>query len=292
MGTDAPDAWARGKRDKAARYVSALTPIIARSVAAMCPGVPVAAVIGACCNGGRNECTTAWLSCSDAERAEALRTGKKPLGGDPRAGYGNVNGHDLHELGPLGAEAGRVPGLVAVDGTPWATFARSEGVKRALGREGVIGEAWHGAVDDQVAIGVASIVNHGRDVFPRLDARVRPALGADGLPVAWSLWAWMVALSSWSAGNGGMASHVARYVDALAAVPESQRWATFVRCASTYTGDGVKHRRPSYTALRGEQKRSAAVLAATIANDAAALAWLRVDLDDATTAALVRSASA
>ena len=47
MGTDTPDAWARGKRDKAARYVAALTPIIARSVAAMCPGVPVAAVIGA-----------------------------------------------------------------------------------------------------------------------------------------------------------------------------------------------------------------------------------------------------
>lgn len=291
MGTSTPKDWSRDKRDKAARYVSALTPIIARSVAAMCPGVPVAAVVGACCNGGRNENTTAWLSCSDAERAEAVRVGKKPLGGDPLAGYGNVNGRDLHELGPLGCEAGRVPGLVAVDGTPWATFARSEGVKRALGREGVTGSAWHGAVDDQVAIGVASIVDHGRDVFKRLDARIRPALGADGLPVAWTLWAWMVALSSWSAGNGGMASHVARYVDALAAVPEAQRWATFVRCASTYAGDGSKHKRPSYTALRGEQKRAAAVLAATIANDTTALAWLRADVDDATTAALVRAST-
>jgi hypothetical protein len=292
MSATDPSAWARDKRDKAARYVSELSPIIARSVAAMCPGVPVAAVIGACCNGGRNENTTAWRSCSDAERAEAVRVGKKPLGGDPLAGYGNVNGRDLHELGPLGAEAGRVPGLVAVDGTPWASFARSEGVKRALGREGVTGAAWHGAVDDQVAIGVASIVEHGRDVFKRLDARIRPDLGADGLPVAWTLWAWMVALSSWSAGNGGMASHLARYVDALAAVPEAQRWATFVRCASTYDGEGTKHRRPAYTALRSEQKRSAAVLAATIANDASSIAWLRVDVDDATIAALVRSASA
>ena len=274
MGTSTPKDWSRDKRDKAARYVSALTPIIARSVAAMCPGVPVAAVVGACCNGGRNENTTAWLSCSDAERAEAVRVGKKPLGGDPLAGYGNVNGRDLHELGPLGCEAGRVPGLVAVDGTPWATFARSEGVKRALGREGVTGSAWHGAVDDQVAIGVASIVEHGRDVFKRLDARVRPALRAAG-----------------SAGNGGMASHVARYVDALAAVPEAQRWATFVRCASTYAGDGGKHKRPAYTALRGEQKRAAAVLAATIANDTTALAWLRADVDDATTAALVRAST-
>ena len=291
MGTSTPKDWSRDKRDKAARYVSALTPIIARSVAAMCPGVPVAAVVGACCNGGRNENTTAWLSCSDAERAEAVRVGKKPLGGDPLTGYGNVNGRDLHELGPLGCEAGRVPGLVAVDGTPWATFARSEGVKRALGREGVTGSAWHGAVDDQVAIGVASIVEHGRDVFKRLDARVRPALGAEGLPVAWTLWAWMVALSSWSAGNGGMASHLARYVDALAAVPEARRWATFVGCASTYAGDGGKHKRPAYTALRGEQKRAAAVLAATIANDTTALAWLRADVDDATTAALVRAST-
>ena len=101
----------------------------------------------------------------------------------------------------------------------------------------------------------------------------------------------MVALSSWSAGNGGMASHVARYVDALAAVPEAQRWATFVRCASTYAGDGSKHKRPAYTALRGEQKRAAAVLAATIANDTTALAWLRADVDDATTAALVRAST-
>lgn len=287
----APNEWAHDKRDKVRRYVADLSPIIARCVAAMCPGVPVAAVIGACCNGGRNENTTAWRSCSDAERAEALRAGKKPLGGDPRTGYGNVNGNDLHELGPLGCEAGRVPGLVAVDGTPWASFARSDGVKRALGREAVTGAAWHGAVDDQIACGVASIVEHGRSVFAHVDARIRPALGADGLPVVWTLWAWMLALSGWSAGNGGIASHVARYVDALAAVPEAQRWATFVRCASTYSGDGSKHKRPSYTALRGQQKLEAARLAALSTNDTAALSWLAADVDAATITTLVASAS-
>ena len=56
-------------------------------------------------------------------------------------------------------------------------------------------------------------------------------------------------------------------------------------------GDGGKHKRPAYTALRGEQKRAAAVLAATIANDTTALAWLRADVDDATTAALVRAST-
>jgi len=287
-----PSAWAASKRDKLARYVVDLSPIVARSVAAMCPGVPVAAVLGACANGARGECTTGWLTCSDHERAEALTLGRKPLGGDPRNGYGNVNGHDLHELGPLGCEAGSVPGLVAVDGTPWATFARSEGVKRALGREGVIGAAWHDAIDDQVAIGLASVVEHGRSVFKRIDASVRPALGADGLPVAWSLWSWLLAVSGWSAGNGGMASHVARYTTSLAAVPEAQRWEMFVRCAATYSGDGSKHKRPSYTATRSEQKRAAALLAASIANDTAAIAWLHADIDPATTAALVRSASA
>jgi len=48
-----------------------------------------------------------------------------------------------------------------------------------------------------------------------------------------------------------------------------------VRLASTYDGDGRKHARPSYSALRTCQKLEAARAHA----DAAALAWLADGLD-------------
>ena len=76
MGTDTPDAWARGKRDKAARYVRELGPLIARASAALTPGVHVAAHCGFAINGSRKSNTTGWRSCSADERAEALREGR------------------------------------------------------------------------------------------------------------------------------------------------------------------------------------------------------------------------
>jgi hypothetical protein len=294
MGTSLPKSWALDKRDKAARYVTGeVRDALLLAIPVLCPGVPFEAVVGACLNGGRNENTTGWKSCSDAERAEALRLGRKPLGGDPRSGYGNVNARNLHELGPLGAEAGYTPGLVAVDGTPWATLAKSDGVKRALGREGVTGAAWHGAVRDQLVIGLASVVRHGREVISRLDARIRPTVGLDGLPASWTLWAWALACAGWSAGDGGMARHVNAYADRLAAVPEAQRWALFCRLAGDVDDPGFKHRADEYTALRTRQKIEGARLAARLTGNTCALAWLDDGAadTDAIDAALVRAST-
>lgn len=293
MGTSLPRAWALDKRDKAARYVTGeMRDAILLATAALCPGVPLEAVVGAALNGGRNENTTGWKSCSADERAEALRAGRKPLGGSPTEGYGAVTSRSLHELGPLGAEAGHVPELVAGEGTPWAAFARSDGVRRALGREGVIGAAWYGAVRDQVVIGVASIVRHGRDVFSRLDARVRPEVGLDGLPASWTLWPWALALATWSAGNGGLAKHVNRHADALAAVDERARWAEFCRRAAAVDDPGAKHAQDEYTALRDRQKLEGARLAARLTGNTCALAWLDDGAgdSDAIDAALARIA--
>lgn len=287
MSAASPSAWAASKRDKATRYVRELGPLIARASDALTLGVPVAAHVGFAVNGSRKSNTTGWRSCSADERAEALREGRKPLGGDPRNGYGAVDSNDLHELGPWGVEGNRVPELVATGSCPWATLATSDGVRAVLGRDGSTGAGWYDDVDAQVVIGVANLARHSRLMNAKLPAALR---WDDAAP--WTLWRWFLTSMAWSAGEGGTARHVGRYIADLSAAPEASRVAVFARCASTYDGDGRKHARPSYSVLRGLQKTAAGSLAATIANDAAALAWLRVDIDDATTAALVRSASA
>lgn len=288
MGSGSPKTWALDKRDKARRYVvGEVRDAIVRAAPVLCPGVPFEAVVGACLNGGRNENTTGWRTCSVTERDEARRTGRKPLGGDALRGYGALDSDDLHELGPLGAEAGHVPGLVAAEGTPWAQLAMSPGVRLALGRPGVIGGDWHGNVADQITIGLASVARHGASVAARLPASIRPNLNA------WTLWTWALALAGWSAGDGGMVRHVSAYADRLAALPEAQRWAEFCRLAGSVDDPGYKHRADEYTALRTRQKLEGARLAARLTGNTCALAWLDDGAadSDAIDAALVKAST-
>ena len=300
MGTATPAEWAADKAAKLRRYTSdeefmgALR--TARDV--LLPGVPLAALCGVAANGGRNENTTGWRTCSEAERAEALRTGKKPLGGNPRDGYGNVSARHLHELGPFGVEAGHVPEDVAGPGTPWADLADDLGVVKALGRPAVTGGAWYGAVADQVVVGVACVRRHAvamRAKLLAIDPRLAwTADGDAGGPKVWTPWALWPGVAAWSAGEGGLARHVERYASTLAATPEADRLAAFVRCAATYDGDGAKHRRPSYTLVRTAQKARAGLAAVDLTGEGdAARAWLddRLGADRAAVlAALVRSA--
>ena len=245
--------------------------LVERASAILTPGVPVVAHLGFAANGARDENTTGWISCSDREREEALKVGRKPLGGDPRTGYGSVASDDLHELGAWGVEGGHVPERVATGDCPWVTGARSDGVRKVLDRAGVEGHEWHGAHEDQIAIGVWNLSRHASQIRAKVDPRLSWASGDKPS----TLWRWALTMMSWSAGTGGASRHVARYADALALLPEAQRWAAFVRLASTYSGDGRKHARPSYSALRTCQKIEAARAHA----DAAALAFLADDLD-------------
>ena len=269
MSARLPTDWARSKRSKLQRYAEGDVGRFVRAARdVMMRGVPVAYLLGFAANGSVNENTTGWISCSPNERAVALVEGKKPLGDDPREGYGNVTSKNLHELGPFGVEGGYVPDLVATGSSPWAVLAKRPCVRKVLGRDGVTGSAWHGAVEDQCVIGVANLARHGGSIVKRLDARLRWELDGDGVPKVWSPWAFAVTSMAWSAGDGGAAAHLARCADTLASVPEAQRWGAFVRLAATYAGDGVKHRRPSYSALRTCQKLAAGRLACEFTGEA------------------------
>jgi hypothetical protein len=286
VGADSPTAWARDKRDRMTRRTREWGELVERASDILTPGVPVAAHLGFAANGMRDENTTGWISCSDRERAEALTLGRKPLGGDPRTGYGNVTSDDLHELGAWGVEGGHVPERVATGDCPWVTGARSDGVRKVLDRAGVEGHEWHGAHEDQIAIGVWNLARHAAQIRAKVDPRLSWAAGDKPS----TLWRWALTMMSWSAGTGGAARHVARYADALAALPEAQRWGALVRLASAYDGEGRKHARPSYSVLRTAQKLEAARTHA----DAAALAFLADGLDadrDAVYAALVRAST-
>ena len=285
MGAADPRVWARDKRDRMARRTREWGDLVAHASDVLTPGVPVCAHLGFAANGARDENTTGWISCSEREREEALRLGRKPLGGDPHTGYGRVDGDDLHELGAWGVEGGHVPERVATGDCPWAMLAVSDGVRKVLDRAAVTGSAWHGAHEDQIAVGVANLARHSRQIRAKLPASL--AWADDAKP--WDLWRWALSMMSWSAGTGGAARHVARWERELATLPASKRWGALVRLASTWQGDGVKHARPSYSVLRTAQKLEAARLTA----DAAALAWLDDGLDvdrEAVYAALVRSA--
>ncbi len=279
MGTATPVAWARDKRGKIQRYAEGDVARYARAARdVMLPGVPVAAILGACANGGRNENTTGWRSGSARERDEALTLGRKPLGGDPREGYGHVGSKDLHELGPLGAEGGHEGEPVAGDDTPWGRGARSDGVRKALNRPAVLGERWYGAVADQIAVGVWSLQQHGVAVCEKLravDPRLAWELDGDGVPKVWTLWSWAGCLGGWSAGNGGLARHVLAHRAQLAEVSEAVRYGALCRLAGVVDDRGGKHKQDEYTALRTGQKLEGARLATQwLPDEPWALAWL------------------
>ena len=211
------------------------------------------------------------------ERAEAIAKGRKPLGGDPSKGYGNVNSTDLNELGRFGVEGNRLPELVATGSCPWVAGARSEAVRKILGRAGVEGRDWHGseAIPDQIAIGVWNLRRHLDAIRKRIDPRL--AWPEGDKPV--TAWAYSLAMMSWSAGSGGASKHVNAYADELAALPEAKRWGAFMRLAARDDSDARKHRADEYSALRTEQKRRAGVLACTFTGEDAA--WFDDGLTDA-----------
>jgi hypothetical protein len=302
VGTDLPSEWADDKSSKARRYAEGeVASTLRKAIAVMTPTTPVCAWIGVACNGGRNENTTGLVKGDAAERTEAARTGRTPLGRKWDA-YARTG---LSELGPFGVEADKGPKPVGGPGSWWWRAVRSVEVANALGRDVLTDDnpgasapgAWYDAIDEQVATGVWNNRRHGREVFEdlaELAPDLCPELDAHGNPVAWDLWGFFLATSGWSAGTAGILSHVRRYRAQLVAAAPEARVATFLRCAATYKGGGTRHQRPSHTALRWRQKHQAMLTALAYTGEGdGARVWLADGITtdrDVVDAALVRSA--
>lgn len=279
MGNSNPHAWARDKARRLRAYVEgdvALWSARARDV--VLPGLPLAALLGFAANGVPRTNTTGWKVGDQAERDEALRAGRKPLGGDPTKGYGHVGSDDLHELGEYGVEGGHCPSLVATDREcAWVVGAKSDAVRKVLGREGAIGEGWRDDTPAATVIGVWNVARHMEAARKRL-AQIHPGLswGFEEKPV--TLWRSLCGSASWSAGSGGFVRHVRRFAPELAALEEGPRVGRFLQLAAAEDDPGSRHRQDEWTALRWAQKHEAAVLCAPwIAAEPWALAWLRAD---------------
>lgn len=278
MGNAHPHAWARDKARRLRAYVEGDVGLwSARARDVVLPGLPLAALLGFAANGSSMN-TTGWLVGDQAERDEALRKGKRPFAGDPTKGYGAIGSKDLHELGEYGIEGG-------YEGTPcatdrecaWVVGARSEAVRKILGRSGVEGEKWYRATPDGCAIGVWNVARHMEAARKRL-AQIHPGLswGFEEKPV--TLWRILCGSASWSAGSGGFVRHVRRFAPELAALEEGPRVGRFLQLAARDDDPGSRHRQDEWTALRWAQKHEAAVLCAPwIAAEPWALDWLRAD---------------
>jgi hypothetical protein len=251
---DSPTSWGREKlpkmrrwlQDKDLRAKKLLDVPVGSTLRAMTPqvfpGVPAEAIAGFCANANVTENTT-----------EGIRA------------------QPFHEMGLFGTEGGPRAGPApnpdpnAKDNS-WGKLANHPLVRQLLGGRSATMEhnRWKTQIPDQVAIGLVNVRRHGENVVRLLDARLRPDVSTSSSP-------FFVAccFMGWSAGDGTAAKHFNRFADALARVPENQRWGRFLR----EVAEGVrsnrlnlrglrKHRSPAYSALRTWQKLAAGQLLA------------------------------
>jgi len=283
MGNADPIAWAKSKRaaikrDTRPRVLAAMT----RARDVLLPGVPLAALVGFTANGDPYN-TTGWKAGDQRERDAALREGRFPFKSkrpdDPEV-YGHIGSDDLHELERFGVEGGYCPTPCATDPEcAWVVGARSEGVKKVLGRAGVEGAAWYGALDDACAIGIWNLRRHLDKARVEL-AEFDPRLSWEDDDKPFGLWPYFAGMSRWSAGGRG-SRHFGRFAARLALLAPSMRVGEFMRAAGEVNDPGNRHAQDEYTALRGGQKLCAARAAVALTGEGpAALAWLDDGLRD------------
>lgn len=280
MSATNPTDWAQDKKRKITKYAS--NPHLetfrkARDVSM--PGVPLAALVGVAANGNLDENTTCWIVGDEDERQEAIRKGRKPLGGRPDEGYGKIGSENLHELGPFGVEGGHCPEPVAANPEcPWVSLADSDDAQKILGRHAVHGRAWYGAHEDQIVLGIINLKRHARAVRKRLVPRLQWEEDGEDGPKAWTLWPFLCACMSWSAGSGGAAKHINAYADELVRLPPQLRPGKFFLRAGEVDDPGFKHRADEWTALRTRQKHAAGLLAIETTQELSAAEWMDLGL--------------
>jgi hypothetical protein len=212
------------------RWQGELGQLVRRWASGPLPGVPLEAIMGFASNGSQNE-DLALTSAS--------------------AGF--------HELGWFGTEGGtdRLPAPNTDTSKPnsWYPLHNDPRVVAMLGRNAtmtpwpVSGTSAQIPVPDQVAIGLANVADNIARMARRVPEGVRPSSLS-------SLWAVALGFMGWSAGNGGATSHVRRYADALARVPEAERWPAMIRlvAADRSLPRDRRHSNPAYSVIRTQQK--------------------------------------
>ena len=202
----------------------------------------------------------------------------------------------FHELGYFGVEGGPyslpAPNRDTSEPNSWLRLHNDPRVRAMLGRDATmtpwpvrgVGTSRAEAdipLDDQVAIGLANLADDILGMAREAPAAIRPSNPS-------SLWAVALGFAAWSAGAGRLRQHLARYADALAAVPEEQRWLALIRLAAADPESapaGSNHRSPAYTVLRTQQKlRVGRGLARAIGGP---VAWFG-EIDEAAEDALAR----
>lgn len=189
---------------------------------------------------------------------------------------------EFHELGYFGVEGGPsslpAPNANTTQPNSWYRLHNDPRVRRMLGDRDATMTPWPTSgqsasipVDDQIAIGLANVADDIEAMRRSVPGNIRPSTAS-------SLWAVALGFMGWSAGVAGATSHLRRYAEQLAQVPEDQRWVALLRLVAadpTSAASGSNHRSPAHTVNRTQQKlRVGRGLSAAIGGPTA---WFQID---------------
>lgn len=212
------------------RWQGELGQLVRRWASGPLPGVPPEAIMGFASNGSQTE-----------------DVGLTPAS----AGF--------HELGWFGIEGGTTarpaPNSDTSKPNSWYRLHNDPRVVAMLGRNATMtpwptsGQVAQIPVPDQVAVGLANVADDIERMRRSVPEGVRPASPS-------SLWAVALGFMGWSTGTPGATRHIRRYADALARVPEAERWPAFIRivAADRSLPRTRQHSNPAYAVLRTQQK--------------------------------------
>ena len=180
----------------------------------------------------------------------------------------------FHEIGWFGIESGptdrpsKTGANCNLDPVPktarqnnnWLQFHNHPKVIEVLGRPACMRpNCWKGdsGLADQLAVGLVSM-RYGQyeSIKRNLPESIRPQNPN-------SLWATALTFMTWSAGAGGASNAIRPFANALASVPEDQRWDAFRRLvaeailAGRMTPGRASHNNPIYSINRTQQKIAA-----------------------------------
>lgn len=174
----------------------------------------------------------------------------------------------FHELGYFQIEAGLREGPAPnpdprAEYNAWGALAGAELVVRLLGRPATMKpDGWRHAVADQTAVGLTNLRRHLGNARRKLPESLHPQDPA-------STWAVLLAFTAFSRGAGQLARVLDPYVEALAGVPERERWSAWeamvaedVARDAPGTGGQDGRRGAAYAIIRSRQKCDSGLLAA------------------------------